>query len=158
MMPLILTVALLRRAEHLRNQLNFVEMWLTETTGPPRACLECWTALKMTKPEVGNRNPWFSTNESTIGTGGYWLILALFIWGGTIWEYFILEIGLLGNRGSAEWSWDNREGYREEIDSLAPSSAYLKTYKPQMQRKTVLLLSQRIQRIVDDWLMVSQLF
>lgn len=47
-----------QRAEHLRNQLNFVEMWLTETTGPPR---------------------------------------------------------------SAEWSWDNREGYREEIDSLVSS-------------------------------------
>ena len=30
---------LLRRAEHLRNQLNFVESWLTETTGPPRECL-----------------------------------------------------------------------------------------------------------------------
>eukprot|EP00913_Durusdinium_trenchii_P029766 g27893.t2 len=48
----------LRRAERLRNQLNFVEMWLAETTGPP-----C----------------------------------------------------------SAEWSWDNREGYREEIDSLVCS-------------------------------------
>lgn len=47
-----------QRAEHLRNQLNFVESWLTETTGPPR---------------------------------------------------------------SAEWSWDNREGYREEIDSLVTS-------------------------------------
>lgn len=47
-----------QRAERLRNQLNFVEMWLAETTGPP-----C----------------------------------------------------------SAEWSWDNREGYREEIDSLVCS-------------------------------------
>ena len=105
MMPLILTVALLRRAEHLRNQLNFVEMWLTETTGPPRACLECWTALKMTKPEVGNRNRQKPLVQYQWEYYWYRRVLAHTgpIWGGTIWEYFILGIGLLGNR-SPWWS------------------------------------------------------
>lgn len=28
----------------------------------------------------------------------------------------------VARRGSAEWSWDNREGYREEIDALVRDS------------------------------------
>ena len=32
-------------------------------------------------------------------------------------------------RGSAEWSWDNREGYRDEIDSLAPGPRLFRNHK-----------------------------
>ena len=69
------------------------------------------------------------------GTGSYWPYLGgnhmgVFHFRDRItWKQKSMMIWNIWNRGSAEWSWDNREGYREEIDSLAPSLAYLKTYK-----------------------------